>query len=311
MSQSYFSEREQGPRPQNELEFSKAAWGGVVALVEGLIERGAFGIDYPESCPDGKGPIGTDWQMFRLALKAEVPGIDEWLDAEIVPSAPVVMDVLEFCFLHVCEPSQTNYHSFFGHYHLSFRRDEGRAKFVEAANRILERNGLAYQLSDNGLAERLAPIILRESLVPAIFNTGDDQLNEMLETARRKFLSTEDQERRESLEKLWDAWERLKTLAPGQHKKESITNLLDAAADSPLRESLESEAKELTRLGNKLQIRHTEKHTVPVTRDEHVDYLFHRLFALVQLACQGARKKLVPGRTVQHGGVNPQSTIVN
>lgn len=286
MSHNYFSERELGPRAQEDLDFSGAAWGGVIALINSLIARGALGIDYPDECPDGKGPIGTDWEMFRLARNAEVPDLDlkGGMDAEHVPPPIVVMDLLEFCFLHVAKPAKVGYHPFFDHHHLSFDRDKGRAEFVAAVNRILKRNGLAYQMSDSGLAERLAPTVLRESLVAAVFDTGDDQLDAMLETARRKFLSPDARERSESLEKLWDAWERLKTVGPGQDKKESITNLLDAAAThSPLRESLESESKELTSLGNALQIRHSEKEQVPVTRDEHVDYLFHRLFALIRL----------------------------
>lgn len=284
MSRSYFSEREFGPRAQEELELSAVAWGGVIALINGLIDRGAFGIDYPEQCPDGAGTIGTDRQMFRLALNAEVPELEGRMDAEIVPSAVVVMDLLEFCFLHVAEPVEVGYHSYFRHEHLSFDREEGRTRFVGAVNRLLARNGLAYQLSEHGLAERLAPPVLRESLVATVFDTGDEGLNGILEAARRKFLSPDAQERTESLEKLWDGWERLKTLGPGQDKRDSITNLLNAAArDEPLRTSLQTEAKELTRLGNTLQIRHSEKDKVPVTSDAHVDYLFHRLFALILL----------------------------
>ncbi len=287
MSHSYFSEREFGPRPQEDLEFSAAAWGGIIALVNGLIDRGAFGIDYPEQCEDGAGTIGTDRGMFWLALNAEVPKLGGRMGVDTIPPAAAIMDLLEFCFLHVSEPVEGRYHSFFGHHHLSFDRDRGRAQFVVTVNRLLGRNGLAYQLSEVGLAERIAPPILHEALVGVVFDTSDEQMDSMLEAARRKFLSANAEERVESLEKLWDAWERLKTLGPGKDKRDSITNLLDAAAPSePLRSSLEADAKELTDLGNTLQIRHTEKDKVPVTCDEHVDYLFHRLFALIRLLIQ-------------------------
>jgi len=284
MSHSYFSEREFGPRAQEDLQFSAAAWGGVIALINGLIDRGAFGIDYPEQCPDGEAPIGTDRRLFWLALNAEVPELGGQMDEKEVPAAAVAMDVLEFCFLHVSEPVQRGYHGYFGHYHLSFNREEGRRQFLEAANRLLTRSGLAYQMTKAGTAQRLGPPVLRESLLGAVFSTGDEHLNAMLEAARRRFLSPDPQDRVESLEKLWDAWERLKTLGPGRDKKDSITNLLNvAASEGPLRSSLEAEAKELTVLGNTLQIRHSEKDKVPVTCDEHVDYLFHRLFALIRL----------------------------
>ena len=287
MSHTYFSDREFGSRPQEGLEFSAAAWGGMIALINGLIDRGAFGIDYTENCSDRRGPVGTDRRMFWLALIAEVPQLEGGMDANTVPSAVVAMDAMEFCFLHVAEPVPRDYHDFFSHWHLTFDREKGRRSFVEGANRLLVRNGLAYQITEAGLAQRLAPPVLREALVGAVFNTGDAQMDLMLEAARRKFLSPEPQERVESLEKLWDAWERLKTLGPGQNKKDSITSLLNATApDGPLRKSLETEARELTGLGNSLQIRHSEKDKVPVTRDEHIDYLFHRLFALIRLLVQ-------------------------
>ena len=88
--------------------------------------------------------------------------------------------------------------------------------------------------------------------------------------------------RREALEALWDAWERLKTL-DGPDKKAQVAALLDATASpsSPkLCDALEREAKELTRIGNDLQIRHSETDREPVSRTENIDYLFHRLFSL-------------------------------
>ena len=65
--------------------------------------------------------------------------------------------------------------------------------------------------------------------------------------------------RREALERLWDAWERLKSLADPGDKKRSIKVILDAAAAEPsLRARLEEEAKELTGIGNSHLIRHSE-----------------------------------------------------
>jgi hypothetical protein len=90
--------------------------------------------------------------------------------------------------------------------------------------------------------------------------------------------------RRESLEKLWDAWERLKTLEPGRDKRESAGRLLNKAAAEPaLRARLEQEACELTEIGNKFMIRHTETDKIRITESVHIDYLFHRMFAMIRL----------------------------
>ncbi len=60
--------------------------------------------------------------------------------------------------------------------------------------------------------------------------------------------------------------------------------LLDrAAAGQPeVRTLLESEAKEVTRIGNDFQIRHTEVGKAAIVRDDDLDYLFHRGFALIR-----------------------------
>ena len=75
-----------------------------------------------------------------------------------------------------------------------------------------------------------------------------------------------------------------KTLEPGPDKPTSVKVLLDKAADEPtFRDVLDQEARALTNIGNRFQIRHSETTQVPLQRNDHVDYLFHRLFALIWL----------------------------
>jgi hypothetical protein len=92
--------------------------------------------------------------------------------------------------------------------------------------------------------------VLQEALAESTFRTGDSTLDGMLEAARHKILNRSIDVRRESLEKLWDAWERLKTLEPGRDKRESAGRLLDKAAAEPtFRARLEEEAIALTSIG--------------------------------------------------------------
>lgn len=46
---------------------------------------------------------------------------------------------------------------------------------------------------------------------------------------------------------------------------------------------LEEEALKLSDIGNAFQIRHSELNQEPLELDVHVDYLFHRLFAMVYM----------------------------
>jgi len=180
-------------------------------------------------------------------------------------------------------PKAYGFHSFFGHSHFGYDQAEGRARFEGDINRFFERNGMAFELKD-GEVMRLAPSGLQEALVGAVFATGDADLDRLLETARQKFLNRSLEVRKEGLEKLWDAWERLKTIEPGKDKSSRAKAILDKAAREPvLRERLESEARELNFIGNNLMIRHTEVGKPAVEESTQIDYLFHRMFALVRL----------------------------
>ena len=145
---------------------------------------------------------------------------------------------------------------------------------------------MAFTLTSEGAIERLGPPVLRDELAIAQFKTGNAELDVLLESARQKFLNPREEIRRESLLELWDAWERLKTIGQGTNKPAQISSLLDDAAGSvypKFRDRLKTEALELTSIGNNHQIRHTEITQEKVEKSEHVDYLFHRLFSLIQL----------------------------
>lgn len=283
MSARYFSDRERGVGARVVEEVDANAWGGIIVLIRRLIENGAFGIDFPEQCPDNRGPIGTDEDALELAIRAEVPGINCPLDADLVPDTLAVMDLVEFCHDHVADPIQRDHHSFFGHYHLRFDRERGQQEFRENVERLFSRNRLAFELKKSGSISRLAGPICHETLISEEFNTGDQKLNSLLEFARSKFLDVEPMVRREGIEKLWDAWERVKTLEEGT-KKASIRTLLDRAAAEPrFRELLDAEARALTDVGNQFHIRHSEVGQTEIESDHQVDYLFLRLFVLIRL----------------------------
>lgn len=130
---------------------------------------------------------------------------------------------------------------------------------------------------------RLAPEGLRQSLAAARFTTGDGDLDELLELARTKYLDPDLNVRKEALEKLWDAWERLKTIEPGDKKTAAAALLKKAASQQQYFDVLDAEAKALTSIGNNFRIRHHETNKTELADGEQVDYFFHRLFALILL----------------------------
>lgn len=134
------------------------------------------------------------------------------------------------------------------------------------------------------LAEsRPVPPVLFEAM-GTLPPSGDVTLDQLLNDARLKFKDPAPKTRSEATEKLWDAWERLKTLEVQGNKRLSIARLLDQCSPEPsFRAVLEAEALALTKLGNAFHIRHFETDKVALQYPEQNDYLFHRLFALVHL----------------------------
>lgn len=288
----YFSDKERGPRPRTEEQLTPAAWGGIVALIRSLISTGAFGYKYPEICPNGAGPYGTDEQALSLAIRAEIPDLEwplqppiDFVDGEShVPDTLASLDLIQFSYQAVAKPIQGGYHSFYRHHHLTFDEDSGREEFRSKINSILARNVIAYHLKADGTIERLSPPVLKEALAHTIFRTKDRTLNQMLEDARKKFFNPDPVVRRESIERLWDCWERIKTLDRATDKKASITLLLyKVTTQKDVREMLEEEARKLTEIGNSFHIRHTELKQTLVSDSHVIDYLFHRLFSMIML----------------------------
>ena len=292
---TYFSERENGERPRDNEDIDEGAWGGIQALIFSRIEDGSFGAYYPENCADSPVPIGSDESRLWQAMRAEIPTLQQsaelnhspWYSwGEEPPQTTAILDMIEFCWRCVGKPDRIKYHSYLSHYHLRFNVEAGRGEFRNNVNRIFLSNGLAYELTEQGNIERLAAPVLREELAAVQFDTGEAELDLLLETARQKFLDPAEAVRREALEALWDAWERLKTLDSGLDKKAQVTSLLDdtAGSSSPkFRTVLEKEAQELTSIGNAFRIRHSETSQERLAEGKHVDYLFHRLLSLVQL----------------------------
>lgn len=258
----------------------------LIQLVEQRIDDCSFGLYFPAQCPDGNVNAGVNEERLKSVMEGYKVIWPRRAFGASQPTDHQVFDLLEFTYEHVAFPISTGLHSYYRHHHYRYDHEAGRQQFAADVNRLFERNGIAYQLHD-GQVERLVPTVLQEVLQQPVFNTGDQTLDELLQAAREKFLNRELAIRREALEKLWDAWERLKSLSDPNDKKRSVELLLDRATTEPnLRSRIEIEARQLTEIGNNFMIRHTEVTKPPITESIHVDYLFHRLFSFIRMLLQ-------------------------
>lgn len=285
VSMDYYTDREHGQQPVVSEHIGERVWGALHALIDMRLGNGAFGFRFTEQCPDGNGPCGCDRHAFALFLQAEVPWIEWPLRRNEVPDTPVVLDLLEFCAKAVGEPIPGSYHSYHRHYHMEWDRAAGLSSFVAEVNLLFRRNGIAFKLDDEGRAQRILPQPVAQVLGWQMFDSGEAELDRLLEYARSHFLSPKLDDRRDATEKLWDAFERIKTLEPGSDKRAQADALLDRAAapGTRMRDALAEEARALSFIGNSLRIRHSEVTQELIDRSEPLDWLFVRMFSFVRL----------------------------
>ncbi|WP_407110760.1 hypothetical protein ACE1N8_18875 [Streptomyces sp. DSM 116494] len=220
------------------------------------------------------------------------------LDSDKAPDTTTALDTIDFVALHIDQPTRSPHSWGFDHFHFSFRehpRDPlydseltpGQVKFQRDVDLLFTRNGIAYTIGDNMRIRRLGPPEVRPLVSEFQPSTGDVLLDDKLRDAMARFLSRSSADRRDSLEKLWDAFERLKTLelGGGSFKKSSANQLLTHAASGsePFRELLNTEFKTLTDIGNGFSIRHHEHDQADIPSDAATDYLFVRLVSLISV----------------------------
>lgn len=246
--------------------------------VEDMMKADLFSYDFPEHCPDNNAPCGCDVNRMKTVFYGET-GInyDETMDT---PSEGGIFSLVEFLYNHCSKPTHYREHSFFGHLDIGeVSKNLGQQRFTTEVNSLFKKLKIPFTL-DSGKIIKMGNEIFEKVIDPNIFNTEDAQTNVLLKKSISFFKEVDRTNRSMALEKLWDAWERIKTLEDVD-KKTGVEKLLSKGiANEELRKQIDNEAKILTSIGNQFQIRHFEKDKIPLN-EEDVDYLYYRLFNLI------------------------------
>ena len=121
-----------------------------------------------------------------------------------------------------------------------------------------------------------------ELLFDNVANTQDIELNKLIEEAKERFFNPNDKQ--VALEKLWDAFERLKTYfaQEGLKKNQSANKLTTIISEHFDKEFIDEEFTKLTKIGNNYRIRHHETDKQELTQ-VHKNYFFFRMLSLIDL----------------------------
>lgn len=298
----FFSERDFSAKPRKIAEVTPAAWKSIAAAIVSRIYDGSFGHSYPEPCPDARGITGTGQELLAHAVKNVFPNLPWPPEPNRVPPGFLALDLVEFCYDKVAMPQPESFHPFFGHEHLTFDVERGRAEFRNTINLIFERQGLAFSLEPNGNVMRLTPMLSHEAFSHSPFATGDPALDDLLAAARRHFLSHDPHVRLAALENLWDAWERLKVLNQDSSARGLFSALLhDASTEPHFYRLLEKEVHALSAIGEGFRVRDCETGKIPISAPV-ADYLFRRLWAMLSILIHEMERKGA-GRQVDAGSL--------
>jgi hypothetical protein len=150
--------------------------------------------------------------------------------------------------------------------------------FSDEVNLIFQNNGFPFRLS-GGKIERTKPVISTKEIIK------EPGLKELIEQSSLLYRSNNISDKQIAVEKLWDAFERLKTYY-GSGKKASVTEIISTISrgDNNFRDLFSEEFDKLTKIGNDYRIRHHEMYKINITDSNYYDYFFQRCFALIDLS---------------------------
>lgn len=262
---------------------------------------------YPAQCPDGHGCCGIDFEQLRLDLRYEIPtlyrdysdniavltvhhNVFDSDDAESEYDQYALLDLIEFFAENLRDVVVGSFHSYFGHYHLTCQNSRNVCvQFRDEINSIFQKTGLLYELNTDLQVERivenspLTPAV--ESAIAAVKEAGT---RELLQEAILLHRSPNPADIQDAVEKLWDAYERLKTYYTTMNKAKSAEKIVNdmAAGQAPYVTLFDTEFRALTKIGNDFRIRHHETDKVEITDVRYYDYFFNRCLSLIALAIQ-------------------------
>lgn len=275
-----YTDRVNGPAARVHEELPSTTSDGLFALLKNKIQSHWLAHQFPEHCIDGNGISGTNTADLWATVRAVVPELKWPLWMETTQEDDVLFDLIEFLAPRVAKPTHGDWHSFPKHYELKFDEKAGRQEFSAEVNQLLHRGGTVYELDANLEIVRLGTPAVQQVVGSMAPDTGDKTLDALLAQAKKLYQSRDGAQRALALEKLWDGFERLKTIDVQGNKKVSVEALLNHITSPDFRAFANIEMKALTDFGNAFMIRHHETGKSPVPPEAH-DYLFARMGSLI------------------------------
>lgn len=242
--------------------------------------------------------VAFDEKGFITRIKIRIPSLfrDEY-DRICVPTNDdeydqyALLDLIEFFAQNIEDISERWNNERYRNYQTidCLNTSDIFENFQDAINEIFIESGLLYELTDEKIIERIvenSPLTTEiENNFEAVREVGT---RELLKDAVALYKTPNPSARQDSVEKIWDAFERLKTYYTTLDKKHSSEKIVSdmANGNDNYIDLFNDEFKMLTDIGNKYLIRHHETNKIDITDVRYYDYLFNRCLSLIALAIE-------------------------
>lgn len=242
--------------------------------------------------------VAFDEKGFITRIKIRIPSLfrDEF-DRICAPTYNdeydqyALLDLIEYFALNIEDISERWNNNIYKNYKTidCLKTSDIFINFKEEINEIFTEAGLLYELTDEKIIERIvenSPLTKEiENSFAAVPETG---IRELLKDAVALYKTPNSTARQDSVEKIWDAFERLKTYYTTLDKKHSAEKIVNnmSGGNSKFFNLFNDEFKMLTDIGNKYRIRHHETDKIDITDVRYYDYLFNRCLSLIALAIE-------------------------
>lgn len=166
----------------------------------------------------------------------------------------------------------------------------GSDDFMDEINTIFNLNDIPMKLR-NGKVEYLVDCHIVNSSFASIQEVG---IQELIQEAQGYY---EKGNLNIAVEKVWDAFERLKTYYSFQalDKKRSANKIIEdmSGNSKAFKDLFEKEFREITAIGNNFRIRHHETIKIDIEDDRHYDYLYKRCLTLIATAVKYLENRII------------------
>ncbi len=198
----------------------------------------------------------TKFYIPKHYVGSELVEINEFSDFKEGTRPFTVFDVIESFNRHTTKPSQF--------------RNEINAIFKLNNINVELRNGEVHSTSNKAIG-------LDDST-----NINEAGLEELIRTAE---VSYNKGEYSYAVEKIWDAFERIKTYYPTLDKKKSAEKIINdiSYGNEHIKKMFDNEFKVLTDTGNSYRIRHHEINKIDISKELHYKYFYKRCLALISV----------------------------